>query len=65
MPSPPEEPVLPALPRASFAVLFAVSVTTAVGNTGLISVLPAIGRSVGISDFLASRCSASPPCSGD
>jgi MFS family permease len=52
--SPPEEPVLPALPRASFAVLFAVSVTTAVGNTGLISVLPAIGRSVGISDFLAS-----------
>ncbi|MBL8556362.1 MAG: MFS transporter [Phenylobacterium sp.] len=43
-----------AIPRRSFAIIFAVSAATAMGNTGLISVLPAIGRSVGIPDFMVS-----------
>lgn len=43
-----------ALPRKSFAIIFAVSAATAMGNTGLISVLPAIGRSIGIADFMVS-----------
>ena len=34
----------------SFAVLFCVSVVTALGNTGMQSVLPAIGRQIGIPD---------------
>lgn len=34
----------------SFAILFCVSVITAVGNTGMQSVLPAIGRTIGIPD---------------
>lgn len=38
------------LPRRSFAIIFCVSLATAMGNTGLISVLPAIGRSTGIPD---------------
>ena len=42
------------LPRRSFAIIFAVSAATAMGNTGLISVLPAIGRSIGIPDFMVS-----------
>ncbi|MBL8770839.1 MAG: MFS transporter [Phenylobacterium sp.] len=42
------------LPRRSFAIIFAVSAATAMGNVGLISVLPAIGRSTGIPDFLMS-----------
>ena len=44
----------PALPRRSFAIIFGVSAATAMGNTGLISVLPAIGRSIGIADFMVS-----------
>jgi MFS family permease len=44
----------PSLPRRSFAIIFAVSMATAMGNTGLISVLPAIGRSIGIPDFMVS-----------
>ncbi|MBX3482784.1 MFS transporter [Phenylobacterium sp.] len=44
----------PAIPRRSFTIIFAVSAATAMGNTGLISVLPAIGRSVGIPDFMVS-----------
>ena len=44
----------PSLPRRSFAIIFAVSAATAMGNVGLISVLPAIGRSTGIPDFLMS-----------
>jgi MFS family permease len=40
----------PRLTRSAFAIIFAVSLATAVGNTGLQSVLPAIGRSVGIPD---------------
>ncbi len=43
-----------ALPRRSFAIIFAVSMATAMGNTGLISVLPAIGRSIGIPDPMVS-----------
>ena len=38
------------LPRATFAIIFAVSMVTAMGNTGMISVLPAIGRSIGMPD---------------
>jgi MFS family permease len=40
----------PPLPKRAFAIIFAVSMATALGNTGLISVLPAIGRSIGIPD---------------
>jgi MFS family permease len=42
----------PKLSRSDFSILFGVSLATAVGNTGLQSVLPAIGRSVGIPDPL-------------
>ena len=41
---------LPRLSRRSFGILFAVSIVVAVGNTGLLSVLPAIGREIGIPD---------------
>jgi len=40
------------LPKASFAIIFGVSLITAMGNTGMISVLPAIGRSIGIPDAM-------------
>jgi MFS family permease len=36
--------------KRAFAILFVVSVTTAVGNNGMQSVLPAIGRQIGIPD---------------
>lgn len=39
-----------AMPKRAFAIIFAVSVATAIGNTGLISVLPLIGRSLAIPD---------------
>jgi MFS family permease len=42
------------LPRRAFAIIFGVSLATALGNTGMISVLPAIGRSLKIPDFLVS-----------
>jgi MFS family permease len=38
------------LPKRALAIIFGVSIATALGNTGLISVLPAIGRSIGIPD---------------
>lgn len=41
---------IPRLSRRSFGILFAVSIVVAVGNTGLLSVLPAIGREIGIPD---------------
>lgn len=44
-----EEPA-PRLSRRSFGILFAVSIVVAIGNTGLLSVLPAIGRQIGIPD---------------
>jgi MFS family permease len=40
------------LPRRAFWIIFFSSVATAVGNTGLISVLPLIGRSLAIPDEL-------------
>jgi MFS family permease len=48
----PESP--PKLPRRAFAIIFGVSMATAMGNTGLISVLPVIGRSLQVPDFLVS-----------
>lgn len=42
------------LSRRAFGIIFAVSAATAMGNTGLISVLPAIGRSIGIPDAMVS-----------
>ncbi|WP_334161658.1 MFS transporter [Phenylobacterium sp.] len=38
------------LSKRAFTIIFGVSLATALGNTGLISVLPAIGRSIGIPD---------------
>ncbi|MDI1328499.1 MAG: MFS transporter [Brevundimonas sp.] len=38
--------------RGVFVLIFVVSMAMAVGNTGLISVMPAIGRAIGISDHL-------------
>jgi MFS family permease len=43
---------LPRLPAKTFAILFCVSMATALGNTGMQSVLPAIGRSIGFPDYL-------------
>ncbi|MDB5420369.1 MAG: transporter [Brevundimonas sp.] len=40
------------LPKGVFVLIFVVSMAMAVGNTGLISVMPAIGRAIGISDHL-------------
>jgi MFS family permease len=40
----------PKLSRTAFGLLFAVSIVVAIGNTGLLSVLPAIGREIGIPD---------------
>ncbi len=40
------------LPRRSFGIIFCVSIATALGNTGMQSVLPAIGRQIGFPDFL-------------
>ena len=42
----------PALSRAAFLIIFAVSFAVQAGNLGLQSVLPAIGRQVGIADPL-------------
>ena len=44
----------PRLPRRAFGIIFGVSMATALGNTGLISVLPVIGRSLQVPDFLVS-----------
>lgn len=38
------------LPKRATAIIIGVSAATALGNTGLISVLPAIGRSTGLAD---------------
>src|SRR5215472_10651969 len=40
-----------ALPTKSLAIIFGVSIVTALGNTGMQSVLPAIGRSIGFPDY--------------
>ena len=41
-----------ALPGFAFAALFATTLATGTGNMGLISVMPAAGRVLGISDYL-------------
>ena len=41
---------VPKLAPRSFAILFVISVIVAIGNTGLTSILPAIGRETGIPD---------------
>jgi MFS family permease len=51
---PSSAPSASALPRQTFAIIFGVSLATAMGNTGLISVLPAIGRQIGIPDPMVS-----------
>ncbi|MDA9436965.1 MFS transporter [Bradyrhizobium sp. CCBAU 51627] len=43
---------MPRLSRRAFAIIFCLSITTAIGNTGLQSVLPSIGRSIGIADWM-------------
>lgn len=43
----------PRLTRTAFVILFSVSIVTAFGNTGLISLLPAITRQIGLPDTLA------------
>lgn len=48
-----EDPIA-AMPRGAFAIVFCVSLAVAVGNTGMQSVLPAIGRSIEIPDFMVS-----------
>lgn len=40
------------MPPRAFAILFTVSIVVAIGNTGLITILPAIGRQIGIPDPL-------------
>src|SRR3954470_10555479 len=40
------------LEKGAFAIVFSVSFVTAVGNTGLQSVLPAIGREIGVRDWM-------------
>lgn len=42
----------PRLSRRAFVIIFCLSMTTAVGNNGLQSVLPSIGRSIGIADSM-------------
>jgi len=42
------------MPKHAFLILFCVQLSVAIGNTGLLSVLPAIGRTLGIADFLVS-----------
>jgi len=49
-----EEGQVGVMPRGSFAIVFCVSLAVAIGNTGMQSVLPAIGRSVQIPDFMVS-----------
>ncbi len=42
----------PRLSRTAFFLVFALSIVTAFGNTGLQSILPAIGRQIGMDDRL-------------
>ncbi|MET4324177.1 MFS transporter [Bradyrhizobium sp. RT5a] len=43
---------VPRLSRRAFVIIFCLSTTTAIGNNGLQSVLPSIGRSIGIADSM-------------
>ena len=47
-------PTRPRLDTKAFAIIFGVSMATAMGNTGLQSVLPTIGRRIGIPDPMVS-----------
>src|SRR5690349_14053444 len=47
-------PARPKLQTRDFAIIFGVSMATAMGNTGLQSVLPTIGRRIGIPDPMVS-----------
>ncbi|WP_293906368.1 MFS transporter [Phenylobacterium sp.] len=40
----------PRMSKRTFTIIFGVSLATQIGNTGLISVLPPIGRSIGLAD---------------
>jgi MFS family permease len=42
----------PVLPRRSFNLIFAASLTTTIGLNGMMSVMPSIGRKLGIADAL-------------
>ena len=53
MPESPKTAGLKLEPR-SFAILFAVSIVVAIGNTGLMAVLPAIAREIKIADWMIS-----------
>ncbi|MEE3155968.1 MAG: MFS transporter, partial [Pseudomonadota bacterium] len=48
-PTPPSDTVR-SIPRARMALLFAVMLTTAAGNTAMQSVMPSIGTSLGVDD---------------
>lgn len=48
----PNHPDTQTPPKGEFAILFLVMLTTGAGNTALQSVLPAIGRSMGVADSL-------------
>jgi MFS family permease len=45
-------PALGPLPRGAFAIVFCLSITITFGNTGMQSILPAIGRQIGMPDIL-------------
>lgn len=45
-------PDVPRLSHRAFAIIFCLSMTAAIGNNGLQSVLPSIGRSIGIADSM-------------
>jgi MFS family permease len=48
--APADTPAQSTLPKRATLIIIGVSAATALGNTGLISVLPAIGRSMGLAD---------------
>lgn len=48
----PTQTPLGSLSRTSFFLIFGVSIVTAFGNTGMQSILPAIGRQIGMDDRL-------------
>ena len=55
----------PALsPRSDFALLFSVMLVAAAGNTAMQSLLPAIGRELGVADLWVAVAFTCRPCSG-
>lgn len=50
------------VPRAAFISLFVITMVTGIGNTGLISLMPAIGRELGISDYLVASIFSLSAC---